>query len=138
MVRAGVVRHPWEWEFCGYNEIQKPRERYGLIDYEGLRSLFEFRSMYDFAEAHRGWVEKSLEEEILSRDEKWTESVAVGSEKFVKATKEMLGFKAKGLEVIGGDGSYQLKESPAPYKGNLGLENESLRLQNEYFWEDSV
>ena len=73
-----------------------------------------------------------------SRDQKWTESVAVGSQQFVKATKEKLGFKAKGREVIGGDGSYQLKESSTPYKGNLALENEPLRLQNEYFWEDSV
>jgi len=22
MVRAGVVEHPTQWEFCGYNEIQ--------------------------------------------------------------------------------------------------------------------
>ena len=25
MVRAGIVEHPSEWLFCGYNEIQKPR-----------------------------------------------------------------------------------------------------------------
>ncbi len=138
MVRAGAVKHPSEWPFCGYNEIQRPRERYALIDCDGLKRLFDFRSMYDFSEAHRGWVEKSLEEGMNSRDQKWTESVAVGSQQFVKATKEKLGFKAKGREVIGGDGSYQLKESPTPYKGNLALENEPLRLQNEYFWEDSV
>jgi hypothetical protein len=30
----------------------------------------------------------------------------------VQTTKEKLGFKAKGLEVIGGDGSYKLEESP--------------------------
>ena len=35
MVRVGVVNHPSEWTFTGYNEIQAPRERYGLIDYEG-------------------------------------------------------------------------------------------------------
>jgi hypothetical protein len=108
---------------------------YTLIDYEGLRSLFDFSSMHDFAEAHRGWVEKSLEEEILSRDERWTESVAVGSERFVEAAKEELGLKAKGREVIGDGGSYYLKESPATYKGNLASGNVPLRLQNEYFWE---
>jgi len=79
-----------------------------------------------------------LSEGINSRDLQWTESIAVGSRQFVKATKEKLGFKAKRREVIGGDGSYQLKESPAPYKGNLAPENEALRLQNEYFWEDSI
>jgi hypothetical protein len=32
MVRAGVVAHPSEWEFNGYNEIQTPRERYSLTN----------------------------------------------------------------------------------------------------------
>jgi len=34
MIWAGVVRHPVDWPFNGYNEIQVPRARYGLI---GLR-----------------------------------------------------------------------------------------------------
>ena len=33
MVRTGVVKHPGDWEFCGYNEIQNPRGRYSIIDY---------------------------------------------------------------------------------------------------------
>jgi hypothetical protein len=56
----------------------------------------------------------------------------VGSESFVAATKEKLGLKAKGRKMVGGDGSYKLRESPAPYKGILGHENEVLRPQNEY------
>ena len=79
--------------------------------------------------------EKSIKAGNSTRDEKWTESVAVGSEPFVEATKERLGFKGKGREVIGGDGSYELKESPALYMGILGQENAVLRPQNEYFWE---
>jgi putative transposase len=50
-VRAGVVGHPSEWPFSGYNEILQPRERYALVDYEGLRELFSFRGMDDLAEA---------------------------------------------------------------------------------------
>jgi hypothetical protein len=34
MVRAGVVEHPTQWEFCGYNEIQNPRKRKGIIDFD--------------------------------------------------------------------------------------------------------
>ena len=60
MVRAGVVEHPSEWGFCGYNEIQAPSERYALIDYEGLRGLLGFKSMHDLAEAYRGWIEESI------------------------------------------------------------------------------
>lgn len=33
MVRAGVVSHPAEWVFCGYNEIQNPRKKNVLIDH---------------------------------------------------------------------------------------------------------
>ena len=54
MVRAGVVNHPSEWPFCGYNEIQQPRERYALVDYEGLRGLLNFREMPDLAAAYKG------------------------------------------------------------------------------------
>lgn len=136
MVRAGLVRHPSEWALSGYNEIQEPRERYGLIDYKGLRNLLGFRSMYNLAEGYCGWVEETLKEGSHFRDEKWTESVAVGSEKFVRATKEKLGLKAKGREVVGGVGSYMLQEPPASYRGILGHENAVLRPQNEYFWND--
>ena len=133
MVRAGVVEHPSEWGFGGYNEIQAPRERYALIDYDGLRALLNFSAMYELAAAYCGWIEESLKQGSHYRDERWTESIAVGSEAFVMATKEKLEFRAKGREVIGGDGSYELKESPAPYSGILGHENAVLRPQNEYF-----
>jgi putative transposase len=136
MVRAGVVGHPSEWAFSGYNEIQAPRERYSLIDYERLRRLLDFSSMHDLADAHRRWVEEAIQKEDHFRDSKWTESIAVGSKSFVKAAKVKLGIKAKGRGVFGQGGSWSLRESPAPYKGNFGTENEALRPQNEYFWED--
>src|SRR4030043_2134088 len=50
MVRAGVGTHPSEWAFSGYNEIQAPRERYALIDYEGLARLLDIGSMPGLAE----------------------------------------------------------------------------------------
>jgi putative transposase len=137
MVRAGVVGHPSEWRFSGYNEIQAPRERYALIDYGELRQLLSFRGMDGLADAYRGWVEDALRGNGHLRDGKWTGSIAVGSEAFVTATKEKLGLRAKGREVVGGEGSYVLQESPAPYKGILGHENDGLRLENTYFWDDN-
>ena len=136
MVRAGVVEHPSEWEFCGYNEILAPRQRYALIDYDGLRSLLNFDSMDDLAAAYRGWIKDSLGGGNSLRDGKWTESVAVGSEAFVTATKEALGDKGEGRAVIGGDGSYELREPPAAYKGIFGHENTVLRAENKYFWQN--
>ena len=136
MVRAGVVRHPSEWAFSGYDEIQAPRERYALIDYAALKDLLDFRSMDDLAKAYRGWVEESVQGASCFRDGKWTESVAVGSEEFVTATKEELGFRAKGREVVGGNGRFELKESPTAYRGILERENTVLSPQNQYLWED--
>jgi len=37
MVRVGAVSHPSRWSFSGYNEIQQPRRKNVLIDYERLQ-----------------------------------------------------------------------------------------------------
>jgi REP-associated tyrosine transposase len=138
MVRAGVVKHPSEWAFSGYNEIQAPRQRYTLIDYEGIMGLLGFRVMSDFAEVYKGWIAGSINQEMQVREGKWTESIAVGSERFVTETKERLGFKAKGRRVVGEGGSYELRESIAPYKGVFDEEKAGLKPLNEHFWKDTV
>jgi len=50
--------------------------------------------------------------------------------------EEKIGFKAKDREVVGRDGSFELKEPPAAYRGILRQENAFLRPQNQYFLED--
>ena len=82
--------------------------------------LLVFRSMHDFAEAYRGWIDESVKKVSHSRDGKWTESIAVGSKAFVTSTKEQLGVEGRGRKVIVKGGSYELREAPAPYKGILG------------------
>ena len=137
MVRAGVVTHPSEWPFCGYNEIQNPRQRYSLIDYESLMGILGFGNMEEMKESHRGWVERALEERGLGRQPRWTESIAVGSEGFVEKTKEALGIKAVGREVIGRDGVYELREPRISYGLDSADENGDLRQKNTYFWDIS-
>ena len=44
-VRAGVVSHPAEWAWSGYNEIQAPRQRYSLIDYRALMEWLNISSL---------------------------------------------------------------------------------------------
>jgi len=53
-------------------------------------------------------------------------------------TKEKLGIKAKGREMVGEHGSYALRESPAPYDGILGYENDALRPENAYFCGENL
>ena len=49
MVRAGMVKHPSEWTWSGYHEIQQPKARYRLIDHETLRELLHVDSNTDLA-----------------------------------------------------------------------------------------
>ena len=136
MVRAGIAAHPADWPFCGYNEIQAPRQRYALTDTNGLKELLGLGPLPDVADARRKWVAASLEKKGCIRDPRWTESVAVGSESFVTGIKNELGFRAGKRRIIGGDDSFILKESRSPYMDNSEGENTVLSPQNTYFWKD--
>jgi REP element-mobilizing transposase RayT len=136
MVRAGVVKYPSEWPYSGYSEIQNRPKRYAIIDQEGLKDLLGFRTLEALAAAYRGWIDETLKSRDLRRESRWTESIAVGSEHFVQETQAHLGIRGKSRETIGVDGSYELRESPTPYRAILGHENSGIRLQNSYFWND--
>jgi len=137
MVRAGVVRHPSEWVFCGDNEIQNPRKRYSLIDLQELMELFHVRETGELKEAYRGWVEETLERGGLERRPEWTESIAVGGEAFVRRIKEGLGIRAKGRKVVGGESRFELREISAPYVDVFEGENVDLSGENTFFWRQS-
>jgi hypothetical protein len=134
MVRAGVVSHPEEWPFCGYNEIQNPRQRYGTIDYQKLITLLQGRDLQGVQETYRHYIEEALGSKNQVRETKWSESIAVGSKGFVEATKDRLGIKAKGRRVLEEDGSYEVREPAAAYGRDFGPKNGFLRPQNSYSW----
>jgi putative transposase len=78
MVRAGAVRHPGEWMYGGYNDIQNPKQQYSLINRQKLRALLCIKDNDQLSESHRKWVEEGLKNGTNQRDAKWTESIAVG------------------------------------------------------------
>jgi len=139
MVRAGVVPHPSEWPFCGYNEIQNPRRRNSLIDHKSLMGLFGVGEVEDFKGIYRGWVSDGLErQEYRERHSWWTKSIAVGREGFVRDVKEKLGAKVMWREIVGADGSYELRESIAAYEADFTPQNEGLRQGNAFYWDISI
>ena len=138
MVRAGVVNHPSEWPFCGYNEIQDPRQRYSIIDHESLMELLDVNSMDELKKSYGGFVEEALRKHSREREGRWSEGIAVGSEAFVRDTKERLGIKAVGREIMGKEGVYELRESEVSYEANLNRENGDLRQENAFFWNEST
>jgi putative transposase len=85
--------------------------------------------------SHRGWVEEYLGDGEKARREEWTDSIAVGSRPFVEKVKSLLGFWAKGREVIEGGEGHQVREEPAAYNPLFEAENEDIGPKNTYFWD---
>jgi REP element-mobilizing transposase RayT len=134
MVRAGVVSHPSMWSACGYNEIQEPRRKNVLIDYERLQRLLGADSYDQLRNSHKGWVAKYCGDGEKARKDEWTGSIAVGSRPFVEKVKALLGFRAKGREVIEGAEGYLVRERPASYNALFGAEKEEIGAENTYLW----
>ena len=136
MVRAGVAEHPSQWPFSGYNEIQEPRRKCKLIAYDQLWDLLGFETHDHLRAAHRSWVHEALKDGNRVRDAKWSESLAVGSEGFVERTKEQLGIRAKGREVRGMEGQFELREPEATYHSHFEVKKADIGSENTYFWND--
>lgn len=123
MVRAGVVEHPFEWEFCEYNEIQNSRKRKGIIDYDRLMELLGFESYADLKDAHFKWVESKLQTDSNGTESKWTQSIAVGSKTFIEKIKEAHGFRSKGRKIRSTNDTFELREGQVPYWAADGLDS---------------
>jgi hypothetical protein len=129
MVRAGVVEHPTQWEFCGYNEIQNPRKRKGIIDFDRLMDLLGFENYDDLKDAHYKWVDSAMQTDNSGKENKWTQSIAVGSKTFTEMIKEALGFRAIGRKIICDEDTFELREGQTPY----GKAND-LDSRNTFLW----
>jgi putative transposase len=135
MVRAGVVAHPGQWPYGGYNEIQEPRKKNVLIDYDRLNELFGTGSFDQLRNSHQQWVTEYLDKAEKIREKEWTRSIAVGSRPFVEKVKDQLGIRAKGRAVIEGTQGYQLREEAAGYQALFQVENSDIGLDNAYLWD---
>ena len=116
MVRAGRVRHPAEWPFCGYNEIVSNRQRYRLIATEKLLELLHIEDRESLRKSYAEWIEFTLESTNLERESRWTESIAVGKRDYVETIKTRLGIRANYRDIKKIQRSFVLKELGSPYK----------------------
>lgn len=95
MVRAGVVNHPSQWKVSGFHEIQSPLQRYKIINHQALLELTNQSNLEVLQAAHLNWVTHCLLNEKPVRQPRWTDSIAVGSENFIRQVKAQL--KARAL-----------------------------------------
>jgi len=130
MVRAGVVSHPSEWQWTGYNELLRPKSRYCLIDYQRLMLLLDFHSQEEFSKAYRKWIDVSINEKLADRESRWTQSLATGSQDFVESVKQELGVFARGRQVVkDGDSHHELKEIQSRYGNQKYLRRDTNTLK---------
>jgi putative transposase len=137
MVRAGVVKHPSEWDHCGYNEIQNPKRRNILINYERLAELLGFETYDEARSTHKQWVESCLTNGGNQQDDKWSRSIAVGSEGFIDNIKSLMRGLALGWKFIETGESHQLRESQVPYGDHFGAKKVEIAVENAYKWAES-
>ena len=130
MVRAGVVDHPQKWECCGYNEIQNPKIRKGIIDFNRLMGLLGFETYEQLKKAHFKWIDSALRNEKKGRETKWSQSIAVGSKTYIEKVKEAIGFRAIGRKIRSTGDSFELREILEPYRPT-----DYLRHSNMLLWD---
>lgn len=114
MVRAGAVDHPRDWEWCGYRELAGLKKRNRLITQQEL--LSDGMDLEDFREHYLAVIEQKLMDREFSRQSKWTESLAVGSEAFATRMKSQIQGRMKlEQDETHIKDEWVLKESPSVY-----------------------
>ena len=134
MVRAGVVSHPEQWDHGGYNEIQHPRRKNILIDYETLGKLSGFTTFDEFQIAHRRWVESAISNNKMEREQAWTCSIATGSRRYVESVKFQMGSFGVGRQIRKNGENFELRETPSPYNAVFDAEKSDIDGENLWFW----
>lgn len=115
MVRAGVVRDPSEWAWCGFQEIAGHRERFRLIDREALTlAVAPGREWTQMAAHYVESVRMALQTRQVVREACWTESLAVGGERFIQEIGSRIANRMN-VETVQAHGIWMVRESPSPY-----------------------
>ena len=64
------------------------------------------------------------------KENKWSQSIAVGSKTFIEKMKETLGFRAIGRKIICDEDTFELREGQTPYG-----KAKNLNSSNTFLWD---
>jgi hypothetical protein len=116
-------------EFVKLYEIQNPKQRKSIIDFDRLVGLLGFDNYDELKDAHFKWVDSAIQTDKYDKDNKWTQSIAVGSKTFIENMKRALGYRPRGRKIISADDTFELREVITPF-GNA----DNLGSENTYLW----
>ena len=120
MVRAKVIKHPEEWVFCGFHELITKKSRFVILDVQSLMDLFSIQTIEELIKFRRFAVEEAIrKEQHMIRDEKWSESVAVGSRSFLEKTKKQNLAKCRGRLIDQRENLFVLGEEKVSYESHF-------------------
>ncbi len=100
MVRAGVVRHPSEWEGGAYAELTAPPARGRLIDRDRLLDCLECVTETQFREWYEATVRLECARRGGVREPHWTEAAAVGGREWIAALASRLPVSWRTVEPV--------------------------------------
>jgi putative transposase len=118
MVRAGAVAHPGEWRWCSHDELLGTRKRYRILNIERLCESLGGVSEKQLCRWYADAVKQRLVQGQMQRESIWTDSLAVGSEAFVKAASlqytNRYTFNMGERQTLSGD-AWTVREASEPY-----------------------
>jgi len=81
-------------------------------------------------DAHFKWIDSAIQSENNDRETKWSQSIAVGNEAYIKKIKEAIGFRARGRKIRQAGDAFELLETLKPY-GSADF----FKADNTLLWE---
>jgi len=115
MVRAGVVRCPGGWRWCGYSELTGVRQRYRLLDVDGLVEFLGLPDRKALAEMHTRRIAEAIAGGELARETAWTESLAIGSEPYIRTVASKVNRRKRFRVGRCDNGAWFVREEVASY-----------------------
>ncbi len=109
--------------------LKFPRDRRRWIEWL-YQAKNRYRDLSVLNYAHSRWVDSEIQTNNTDKENKWTQSIAVGSKTFIETMKEALGFRAMGRKILCADVSFELRETIPPY----GKDND-LDSGNTFLWK---
>ncbi len=86
-----------------------------------------------FREEHSNWIKSELQNNILIRNQDWSESIAVGRKSFTTNMQQQLVCRVQKRSIVSVNDVTVLKEPEIPYSTVFDAEKDALSPENTYF-----
>lgn len=118
MVRAGEVKHPDDWVWCGHDELTGKRQRYCILDVDNLAEKMDVMTVDQVREWYKASIESRLTRNEKEREPHWTEALAVGNRDFIDKASTLYRHRRRFESTSLAEGVWAVKEEAAPYGCN--------------------